>query len=77
MKTCKQASAEWGISIRSVNALCNRGRIPGAEKVGGTWQIPDDAKKPIDGRISSGKYAKKNVLIILLQMKKNYLKQNL
>ena len=61
MKTCKQASAEWGISIRSVNALCNRGRVPGAEKVGGTWQIPDDAKKPIDGRISSGKYAKKNV----------------
>lgn len=62
MKTCKQIAAEWGLSIRSVNALCNRGRIPGAEKVGGAWQIPDEAKKPVDARVSSGKYIKKNTV---------------
>ncbi|MDO4474516.1 MAG: AAA family ATPase [Eubacteriales bacterium] len=26
----------------------------------GAWQIPDDARKPADGRISSGKYLKQN-----------------
>lgn len=60
MKNCKQAAAEWGISLRSVNDLCNRGRIPGAEKVGGAWQIPDEAKKPLDGRISSGRYVSRS-----------------
>ena len=28
-------------------------------KVGKSWAIPDDAKKPVDGRVSSGKYVKK------------------
>lgn len=59
MKTCKEKAIEWGISYRSVNDMCKRGKIPGAIKVKGVWQIPDDARKPIDGRISSGKYCKK------------------
>ena len=59
MKTCKEKAIEWGISYRSVNDMCKRGKIPSAIKVKGVWQIPDDARKPIDGRISSGKYCKK------------------
>jgi len=59
MKTCKQLAAEWGLSERTINALCKAGKISGAIKVGRCWQIPDDAKKPVDGRVTSGKYIKK------------------
>ncbi len=59
MKTCKEKAREWGISYRSVNDMCKKGKVQGAQKVKGTWQIPDDAKKPVDGRVSSGKYIKK------------------
>ena len=58
MKTCKEVAAAWGVSHRTVNNLCKEGTIPGAEKIKVTWQIPDDAKRPADGRISSGKYLK-------------------
>ena len=50
MKTCKQLAAEW--EYWNV-PLC------GAIKVGRCWQIPEDAKKPADGRVTSGKYIKR------------------
>lgn len=56
MKTCKQIASEWEISERTVNDLCQKGKIPGAVKSGKAWQIPDDAMKPSDKRIVSGKY---------------------
>lgn len=59
MKTCKQLSLEWGLSERTVNDLCKKGKIDGAIKVGRMWQIPDEAEKPVDRRILSGKYIKK------------------
>lgn len=61
MKSCKQLASEWGISERTVNDLCKKGKIEGAIKAGRMWQIPDHAKKPADGRVSSGKYRKKAV----------------
>ena len=54
----KQLSEKWGISKRRIQTLCSTGRIPGAKKVGYSWIIPDDAEKPVDGRIKSGKYLK-------------------
>ena len=59
MKTCKEKALEWGVSPRSVNDMCKKGRIQGATKEKGAWVIPDDAEKPMDGRISTGKYVKK------------------
>ncbi|MGN1156987.1 MAG: AAA family ATPase [Agathobacter sp.] len=59
MKTCKQLALEWGLSERTINDLCKKGKIDGAIKIRRTWQIPDDARKPSDGRVSSGKYIKK------------------
>lgn len=58
MRTCKEKAIEWGISVRAVNELCKSGKVPGAVKVKDAWQIPDDAEKPADRRISSGKYLK-------------------
>ena len=59
MKSCKEKANEWGITVRAVNELCKKGKIPGAVKAGKSWQIPDDAKKPADGRVVTGKYVKK------------------
>lgn len=59
MKSSDQIAIEWGMSKRTINDLCNKGRILGAIKVGRQWQIPDNAEKPVDGRVSSGKYSKK------------------
>lgn len=58
MKTCKQKALEWGLSERTVNELCKKGRIPGVLKNRGRWEIPDEAVKPEDRRISSRKYIK-------------------
>ena len=61
MRDCKEKAVEWGVSERSVNDMCKKGKIPGAVKHSGKWCIPDDAIKPVDGRVSSGKYKKKKV----------------
>lgn len=59
VKTCKEMALIWNVTERSVTKFCNEGKIPGAMKLGKSWAIPDDAKKPVDGRVSSGKYVKK------------------
>ena len=51
-------SEKWGISPRRIRVLCNEGRISGACKKNAYWVIPDDAEKPKDERIKSGKYIK-------------------
>lgn len=46
----KEASEKWKISERRIRQLIQDGRIEGAEKIGTTWNIPDDTNKPIDKR---------------------------
>lgn len=53
-----EAGRKWGLSSRRVAVLCTEGRIPDAQKVGNTWMLPEDAGKPSDARIKSGKYLK-------------------
>lgn len=62
MKTCKEKALEWNVSPRSVNDMCKKGRIQGAIKEKGSWLIPDDSPKPMDRRVSNGKYIKKNMV---------------
>ena len=52
------AAALWGISARRVALLCEQERIEGVQKSGSRWIIPENAKKPEDARIKSGKYIK-------------------
>lgn len=47
----KEASEKWNISERRIRQLIQDGRIEGAEKIGTTWNIPDDSSKPVDKRI--------------------------
>ncbi|MCI5726959.1 MAG: helix-turn-helix domain-containing protein [Clostridium sp.] len=55
-----EVAKKWGIKERRINTLCLEGRIEGAVKFGNTWAIPENAKKPQDKRIKSGKYIKKD-----------------
>ena len=54
----RETAERWGISTRRIQILCSTGRVPGAVRIGYVWAIPDDAPKPKDGRIKSGKYIK-------------------
>ena len=54
----RQTSEKWGISTRRIQILCAEERIPGAVKIGSYWAIPQNAEKPKDERIKTGKYIK-------------------
>ena len=53
--TVKDISKKWNISERRILNLCNSERIEGAYKNGMVWNIPTDAKKPLDKRTKIGK----------------------
>ena len=53
-----ETAEKWGISHRHVSVFCNQGRISGTQLAGSRWIIPEDAEKPADARIKSGKYIK-------------------
>lgn len=53
-----QAAEKWGISSRRIQILCAEKRIPGVFRIGNTWAIPEEAEKPKDARVKSGKYIK-------------------
>ncbi|WP_279138321.1 DNA-binding protein [Faecalicoccus pleomorphus] len=57
----RQTSEKWNLSARWINDLCIEGRIPCAMKIGSYWAIPEEAEKPKDARIRSGKYIKVRV----------------
>jgi hypothetical protein len=53
--TTKEAADLWGVTVRHVQSLCDRGLIEGAEKISDVWLLPKDAKKPIDRRTKASK----------------------
>ena len=61
--TTKEVAVKWKISDIRVLQYCNDGRIDGAEKMGNTWLIPKNAKKPEDGRFkhNSSKKQKEDI----------------
>ena len=76
MKTCKEMAKLWGVTERTVTTFCKTGKIPGAVKEGKSWRIPDEAEKPVDGRILSGKYVKKEEKEVRIE-KKSITKANI
>ena len=56
--TLSEAAKKWGISESRIRTLCSEGRIDGVTRFGRSWAIPENAKKPVDHRIKSGKYIK-------------------
>lgn len=56
-----QTAEKWGISSRRIQVLCGEDRISGAVRIENRWAIPDDAPKPADASIKSGKYIEQKV----------------
>lgn len=55
--TVKEASEKWGVTVRYVNFLCQKGKVPGVQMFGKAWAIPVGTEKPSqDRRVKSGKY---------------------
>ena len=46
----RETSYKWNVSERRVNQYVTEGRIPGVERFGRSWAIPENAKKPEDPR---------------------------
>ena len=58
MISIKEAAERWNLTVRRVSTLCKEGKVEGAIKQKNRWMIPDDVKKPVDGRIKTGNYCK-------------------
>lgn len=52
--TTREAARLWGIAVRQVQGLCEKGRVCGAVRFGREWAIPKDAERPADGRYKAG-----------------------
>ena len=46
----REISINGAYRERRVNQYCTQGRIPGAERFGRSWAIPENAVKPADPR---------------------------
>lgn len=46
----KELSERWEISPARISTMCATGKLPGAYKENGCWRIPENAKRPKDGR---------------------------
>ncbi len=62
---------KWGLTNRSVRKYCADGKIPGAFLTGKTWNIPEDAQKPL--RIKRKSTKPITLLDILKQQKESKL----
>jgi len=61
LMTAKEASEKWSITIRRVQALCDRGQILSATKLGNMWIMPKNTSKPLDGRTREAKLQKARI----------------
>ena len=58
----KEAAERWSLSVRWVNQYAQDGRIPGCERLGKSWAIPENAIKPprmkpgVKSKEAAGKY---------------------
>ena len=63
-----ETAKKWGISERSVRNYCEQNRVPGAFLTGKTWNIPENALKPIR---KEGKLFSDNLLLNILKEQKD------
>lgn len=53
--TAQEAAEKWNVSLRWVQRLCKENRINGAMSINRVWLIPQNTKKPADGRRKKNK----------------------
>ena len=62
-----ECAEKWGLTDRSVRKYCADGRINGAFLTGKTWNIPENAERPM--RVGRKKHSPKTLLDILKEQK--------
>ncbi len=62
-----KAAEKWGISTRRVRVLCAEGKIDGVIRKGNLYMIPENATKPMDGRMN------RSAFLTLIESKKEKL----
>ncbi len=62
-----KAAEKWGISTRRVRVLCAEGKIEGVIRKGNLYMIPENATKPMDGRMN------RSAFLTLIESKKEKL----
>ena len=60
--TVSEIAKRWKVNPRTIQVMCLKGKIQGAEKIGNMWMIPTETERPVDKRVKSGKYIKKGDL---------------
>ena len=63
-----EAAKIWNLTERQITSLCKNGKITGAKKIGKYWHIPENAEKPQDRRIKTGKYIKRSEPLLNLPL---------
>lgn len=53
----QETARKWGVSVRWVDQYILNSRIPGCERFGHSWAVPEDAFKP--ERLNPGVKAKR------------------
>jgi hypothetical protein len=48
--TTQEVATLWGVTKRRIQAMCDKGRISNAARLGLIWVIPKGTPKPPDGR---------------------------
>ncbi len=54
--TIGEIAEKWNLTKRRVQKMCADGEIEGVTKFGTVWVIPENAERPKDGRVTTGKY---------------------
>ena len=54
--TVAEIAEKWNLKERTIQTMCGDGRIEGAVKFGRDWAIPENAERPTDKRVKSGRY---------------------
>ncbi len=62
-----KVAEKWGISARRVRVLCAEGKIDGVVRKGKLYMIPENATKPMDGRMN------RSAFLTLIESKKEKL----
>jgi len=58
LMTVTEAAKLWGLTKRWVQAMCEMGQIPTAQRLGNMWVFLKDTPRPIDGRTKAAKAQK-------------------
>jgi len=59
--TTQETAKLWNITIRRVQAMCEKGLISNAGIIGQIWVIPKGTPKPIDGRTKAARICRSTV----------------